>query len=136
MLLKMRSAIELVWIPSLRVEGATYQLDNARFLLLHVRWFAKANCSFWMKVSTPLSHSNVLSFDSVRITATSAIDYKTDGVIQSSLRHGLKGGISVITIAHRLQTIMDCDKIMVLDAGRMVSKFLFLTESNTHEFSG
>ncbi|KDQ30408.1 hypothetical protein PLEOSDRAFT_1053612 [Pleurotus ostreatus PC15] len=51
--------------------------------------------------------------------ATSAIDYKTDSVIQSSLRHEL-GNITLITIAHRLQTIMDADKIMVLDAGRVV----------------
>lgn len=43
--------------------------------------------------------------------ATSAIDYKTDSVIQSSLRHEL-GNITLITIAHRLQTIMDADKIV------------------------
>ncbi|KAE9406279.1 P-loop containing nucleoside triphosphate hydrolase protein [Gymnopus androsaceus JB14] len=52
--------------------------------------------------------------------ATSAIDYKTDAVIQSSLRHELKGDVTLITVAHRLQTIMDADKIMVLDAGRIV----------------
>ncbi|KDQ56808.1 hypothetical protein JAAARDRAFT_36283 [Jaapia argillacea MUCL 33604] len=51
--------------------------------------------------------------------ATSAIDYKTDTVIQSSLRHQLSGDVTIITIAHRLQTIMDADKIMVLDAGRI-----------------
>ncbi|KAE9391369.1 P-loop containing nucleoside triphosphate hydrolase protein [Gymnopus androsaceus JB14] len=52
--------------------------------------------------------------------ATSAIDYKTDAVIQSSLRNELKGDVTLITVAHRLQTIMDADKIMVLDAGRIV----------------
>ncbi|KAJ3786105.1 hypothetical protein GGU10DRAFT_291027 [Lentinula aff. detonsa] len=52
--------------------------------------------------------------------ATSAIDYKTDAIIQSSLRHELKGDVTLITVAHRLQTIMDADKIMVLDAGRIV----------------
>ncbi|KAJ4477282.1 hypothetical protein J3R30DRAFT_3657757 [Lentinula aciculospora] len=52
--------------------------------------------------------------------ATSAIDYRTDAVIQSSLRHELKGDVTLITVAHRLQTIMDADKIMVLDAGRIV----------------
>ncbi|KAJ8520559.1 hypothetical protein ONZ45_g2613 [Pleurotus djamor] len=52
--------------------------------------------------------------------ATSAIDYKTDSVIQSSLRHELGGDVTLITIAHRLQTIMDADKIMVLDAGKIV----------------
>ncbi|KAF7364887.1 Multidrug resistance-associated ABC transporter protein [Mycena venus] len=52
--------------------------------------------------------------------ATSAIDYKTDAIIQNSLRQELSGDVSLITVAHRLQTIMDADKIMVLDAGRIV----------------
>jgi len=52
--------------------------------------------------------------------ATSAIDYKTDAVIQSSLRTELKNDMTLITIAHRLQTIMDADKILVLDDGQLV----------------
>jgi len=52
--------------------------------------------------------------------ATSAIDYETDTVIQASLRGELRKDITLLTIAHRLQTIMDSDKIMVLDAGRIV----------------
>ncbi|TDL15052.1 P-loop containing nucleoside triphosphate hydrolase protein [Rickenella mellea] len=52
--------------------------------------------------------------------ATAAIDYETDAAIQSSLRTELSKDTSVITIAHRLQTIMDSDKIMVLEAGRLV----------------
>ncbi|TDL23375.1 hypothetical protein BD410DRAFT_820769 [Rickenella mellea] len=52
--------------------------------------------------------------------ATSAIDYETDTIIQASLRNELPNDVSLITIAHRLQTIMDADKIMVLDAGRIV----------------
>ncbi|KAH7906183.1 MRP-like ABC transporter [Hygrophoropsis aurantiaca] len=51
--------------------------------------------------------------------ATSAIDYKTDTLIQSSLRNELKD-VTQIIVAHRLQTIMDADKIMVLDAGKLV----------------
>ncbi|KAJ7748587.1 hypothetical protein B0H16DRAFT_1692067 [Mycena metata] len=52
--------------------------------------------------------------------ATSAIDYKTDTVIQSSLRTELPADTTLLIVAHRLQTIMDADKIMVLDAGRIV----------------
>jgi ABC-type multidrug transport system fused ATPase/permease subunit len=44
--------------------------------------------------------------------ATSAIDYKTDSVIQTSLRTELKPDVTVITVAHRLQTILDSDKIV------------------------
>ncbi|KAF8953252.1 multidrug resistance-associated ABC transporter [Flammula alnicola] len=51
--------------------------------------------------------------------ATSAIDYKTDAVIQSTLRGQLGKDVTVLTVAHRLQTIMDADKIMVLDSGRI-----------------
>ncbi|KAH9166021.1 hypothetical protein EDB89DRAFT_2115943 [Lactarius sanguifluus] len=47
-------------------------------------------------------------------------DYKTDTIIQTSLRNELKGDVTLITVAHRLQTIIDADKVMVLDAGRIV----------------
>ncbi|KAF8171621.1 P-loop containing nucleoside triphosphate hydrolase protein [Mycena galopus ATCC 62051] len=47
-------------------------------------------------------------------------DYATDSIIQTSLRQELRGDVSLITVAHRLQTILDADKIMVLDAGRIV----------------
>ncbi|KAJ7363093.1 hypothetical protein DFH08DRAFT_910875 [Mycena albidolilacea] len=47
-------------------------------------------------------------------------DYTTDSIIQNSLRHELRGDVSLIIVAHRLQTVMDADKILVLDAGRIV----------------
>lgn len=40
-------------------------------------------------------------------------------MIQSSIRNELKD-VTVITIAHRLKTIGDSDKVLVLDAGRVV----------------
>ncbi|TCD68042.1 hypothetical protein EIP91_011586 [Steccherinum ochraceum] len=51
--------------------------------------------------------------------ATSAIDNETDDIIQASLRNELDKDVTLLTVAHRLQTIMDADKIMVLDAGRI-----------------
>jgi ABC-type multidrug transport system fused ATPase/permease subunit len=39
-------------------------------------------------------------------------DYATDTIIQTSLRQELPGDVSLITVAHRLQTIMDADKIV------------------------
>ncbi|KAI0085661.1 hypothetical protein BDY19DRAFT_964983 [Irpex rosettiformis] len=52
--------------------------------------------------------------------ATSAIDNETDGVIQTSLRSELGKDVTLLTVAHRLRTIMDADKILVLDAGSVV----------------
>lgn len=52
--------------------------------------------------------------------ATSSIDYATDAIIQSSLRKELGSDVTLLIVAHRLQTIMDADKIMVLDTGRIV----------------
>ncbi|KAI0690715.1 hypothetical protein BC835DRAFT_1280494 [Cytidiella melzeri] len=44
--------------------------------------------------------------------ATSAIDYKTDAVIQASLRNEVAKDVTVLTVAHRLRTIMDYDKVV------------------------
>ncbi|KAI6251523.1 ABC transporter [Erysiphe necator] len=49
--------------------------------------------------------------------ATASIDYSTDSKIQKTI-HELKN--TTITIAHRLQTIIDYDKVLVLDQGRVV----------------
>ena len=46
--------------------------------------------------------------------ATSSIDYETDTIIQKSLRNELGGDVTLLTVAHRLQTIMDADKIVRL----------------------
>ncbi|KAI9059152.1 multidrug resistance-associated ABC transporter [Trametes sanguinea] len=47
-------------------------------------------------------------------------DYDTDSIIQNTLREELGRDVTVLTVAHRLQSIMDADKILVLDAGHIV----------------
>ena len=50
--------------------------------------------------------------------ATASIDYATDSKIQGTLREVKES--TIITIAHRLQTIIDYDKVLVLDKGKLI----------------
>ena len=50
--------------------------------------------------------------------ATASIDYATDGKIQDTLREVKES--TILTIAHRLQTIIDYDRVLVLDKGEVI----------------
>ncbi|KAJ3276362.1 Multidrug resistance-associated protein 4 [Terramyces sp. JEL0728] len=54
--------------------------------------------------------------------ATSSVDIHTDKLIQKAIRQkgGLFSNATVLTIAHRLNTVIDYDKILVLEAGEIV----------------
>jgi len=51
--------------------------------------------------------------------ATASVDHVTDEHIQQTLRSEFMES-TLITIAHRLRTIMNYDKVLVLDEGRVV----------------
>jgi len=68
-----------------------------------------------------ITNPNILIFDE----ATSALDYESERMIQNNL--GLiRKGRTVIIIAHRMSVMKNCDRVLVIDKGKIV-------EAGNHE---
>ncbi|CEM19582.1 unnamed protein product [Vitrella brassicaformis CCMP3155] len=69
--------------------------------------------------------------------ATASVDRATDDFVQHTVRAAFRD-CTLLTIAHRLQTIADYDKVVVMDAGRVVevgAPYDLLTAPREHEFN-
>lgn len=60
-----------------------------------------------------LKQSRLLFMDE----ATASVDSQTDAVIQKIIREDFAAR-TIISIAHRIPTVMDCNRVLVVDAGR------------------
>ena len=63
-----------------------------------------------------LMKTEIILFDE----ATSALDNETQNKIQEAINN-LKGEYTILIIAHRLSTVIDCDRIFVVDNGKIIN---------------
>lgn len=79
-----------------------------------------------------LTPSNILVLDEATVSlldikpsqsianaCQAAVDVETDAMLQMTLRSNMFKDRTIITIAHRINTILDSDRIVVLDRGRV-----------------
>ena len=80
-----------------------------------------------------LTPSNILVLDEATVSMSlipgflsraltfmqAAVDVETDAMLQTTLRSNMFKDRTIITIAHRINTILDSDRIVVLDHGRV-----------------
>eukprot|EP01080_Neovahlkampfia_damariscottae_P001236 gene1236-11325_t len=66
-------------------------------------------------VRSMLKKTKILIMDE----ATASLDFQTDEIIQNTIREHFKNS-TILVVAHRINTLLDCDKILILENGEMI----------------
>ncbi len=114
-------------LPRERVERAAEAVELTRFVSLD-RPVGERGGTYSSGERQLMAFARALVFDPkilVLDEATAHVDQETEHVIQRSIKKLLEGRTAIV-IAHRLATVRDADKIVVVQDGRVV-------EEGTHE---
>lgn len=84
-------------------------------------------CALVRLVITDIKKSQVLCLDE----CTANVDTKTASILQSTIFSECRA-MTVITIAHRISTVLNMDNILVLDRGNLVRLFSVSFLRNSH----
>ena len=98
--------------------GQKQLLCLARALLLNSQVKMNDRCHIFelkIKLNSFIKNFQVICIDE----ATASVDAETDRLIQKTIRSAFSQS-TVLTIAHRLETIMDSDRVVVMSGGQLV----------------
>ncbi|KAL5254948.1 hypothetical protein ACHWQZ_G014413 [Mnemiopsis leidyi] len=89
--------------------------DNSLNRKISLKTLSSGESQLFSLARLLLNKSKIFCFDE----ATSNVDLDTDKSIQKVIREELKD-LTVVTVAHRIETIIDYDRVLVLSRGQIV----------------